>query len=178
MSGGSVAKILLQNAGAYRVRALTRNPDSAAATELQDLGAELFQADLNSENEVNAAFEGCWGVFAVTNSYDPVSGVDYTHKQWLTSEQAVIAKPALEEEQGRIMARAAKKAAVHCCIWSTLPSSLEFSNGEIDAFIYECTSCASSLLYVADPASKASCGQVHCRSRLTGDFCTYWNLLR
>ena len=72
MSGGSVAKILLQNPKEYHVRALTRNPDSAAAKELQELGAELCKADLNHESEVDAAFQGCWGVFAVTNSYDPV----------------------------------------------------------------------------------------------------------
>lgn len=64
---------------------------------------------------------------------------------FLTSTQAVIANPALEEEQGKIMARAAKKAGVHCYLWSTLPSSLEFSNGEIDAFIYECMSCSPLL---------------------------------
>ena len=72
MSGGSVAKTLLQDSETYQVRALTRNTESPAARELQGLGAELFKADLNHESEVDAAFEGCWGVFAVTNSYDPV----------------------------------------------------------------------------------------------------------
>jgi hypothetical protein len=44
------------------------------AAALRDLGAEIFEADLNNEDQVNAALRDCWGVFAVTNSYATVSG--------------------------------------------------------------------------------------------------------
>ena len=71
--GGSVAKLLLQYPDQYKVRAVTRRPDSDAATQLRDLGAEVVKADLNVEIEVAEAVKGCWGVFAVTSSYDAVS---------------------------------------------------------------------------------------------------------
>ena len=71
--GGSVAKLLLKFPDDYNVRAITRNPDSSAARALKDLGAELVKTDLNDEAQVNKALEGCWGVFAVTNSYAAVS---------------------------------------------------------------------------------------------------------
>ena len=70
--GGSVAKLLLQSPGQYKVRAVTRNPDSVPAKGLRDLGAEIVKADLNVENEVHEALKDCWGVFAVTNSYAAV----------------------------------------------------------------------------------------------------------
>ena len=70
--GGSVAKFLLQFPDTYRIRAVTRRPESAEATFLRELGAEVDKADLSIEAEVNEAVSGCWGVFAVTNSYDPV----------------------------------------------------------------------------------------------------------
>ena len=51
--------------------------------------------------------------------------------------QAIVANPALEEEQGRIMARAALKAGAMCYVWSTLPSAKQMSANAVNAFIYE-----------------------------------------
>jgi hypothetical protein len=53
---------------------VTRRPHSMEAAALRDLGAEIYEADLNIEDQVNAALRDCWGVFAVTNSYATVSG--------------------------------------------------------------------------------------------------------
>lgn len=55
------------------MRALTRDPASAAAQELAKLGAEVVRADLTVPADVTAALKDCWGVFGVTNFYDPVS---------------------------------------------------------------------------------------------------------
>ncbi len=71
-----MAKLLLRYSDEYKVRALTRRPYSQEAKALRDSGAEVVKADLNVEDEVNLAFEGCWGVFAVTSSYDPVFQFD------------------------------------------------------------------------------------------------------
>ena len=59
--------------------------------------------------------------------------------------QDVIANPGLEEEQGRVLARASLKAGVQCFLWSTLPSAKQMSNGELDVFIYECMAPVPSL---------------------------------
>ncbi|KAK5217546.1 hypothetical protein LTR47_006123 [Exophiala xenobiotica] len=121
ISGGSVAKLLLQYPDQYAVRALTRNPSSAAARKLSEAGAEVVQGDLTDPSTLPAAFDGCWGAFVVTNFYDSDIKDD----------------PASEEEQGKNAARAALDAGVQCFVWSTLPSSLGISKGEVCCEIYE-----------------------------------------
>lgn len=39
---------------------------------LKKLGAEVVRADLTIPSDVDAALQGCWGVFGVTNFYDSV----------------------------------------------------------------------------------------------------------
>lgn len=67
-----MAKYLLKFPEEYTVRALTRDPSSSAAVALKKLGAEVVRADLTIPSEVDAALQGCWGVFGVTNFYDSV----------------------------------------------------------------------------------------------------------
>src|ERR1700742_4417179 len=76
-AGGSVAKLLLQHPNEYKVRAVTRNPDSEASRKLAELGAEVVRGDLTDASTLDAAFKGCWGAFVVTNFYDSVSGPSY-----------------------------------------------------------------------------------------------------
>lgn len=70
--GGSVAKLLLKYPKEYRVRAITRDAHSIPSKALEDLGAEIVQADLTKPETLPAAVDGCWGVFGVTNFYDAV----------------------------------------------------------------------------------------------------------
>lgn len=65
-----MAKFLLQHPDEYKVRAVTRNPDSDAAKALQAKGAEVVQADLTVPSSLPQALQGCWGIFGVTNFYD------------------------------------------------------------------------------------------------------------
>ncbi|KAL2012623.1 hypothetical protein VTN00DRAFT_148 [Thermoascus crustaceus] len=119
--GGSVAKLLLQSPNEYRVRALTRNPDSEAAKELAKLGAEIVKADLTIASDIAPALRGCWGVFAVTNFYDP----------------KILDDPVSEERQGKDLAKAALEENVQCFVWSSLPSSSKLSDGKLISRIYE-----------------------------------------
>lgn len=70
--GGSVARSLLQNAE-FKVRAITRNPNSEASQKLATLGAEVVRADGFNSDEILAAFQGSWGAFVNLNSDDKVS---------------------------------------------------------------------------------------------------------
>ncbi len=64
--GGAVARALL--AKGYTVRAVTRNPDSPKAKELQAKGAELVQVkNMDDVASLEAAIKGAYGVFLVTN---------------------------------------------------------------------------------------------------------------
>lgn len=72
--GGSVIQSLLQNKSqSFKIRGITRNPDSEKAKGLASQGVEVVKADGLVKEEVVEAFRGSWGVFANTNSDDPVS---------------------------------------------------------------------------------------------------------
>lgn len=101
--GGAVVRALADG-GAFRVRAITRNPAGYAGP-----ADEAVQADFNDPASLEAAFAGAYGVFAVSNFAD--SGID-------------------ETTQGRTMVEAAAKAGVRHFVWSTLPDVEVLSSGE------------------------------------------------
>jgi uncharacterized protein YbjT (DUF2867 family) len=99
--GGAVARELL--ARRYRVRAMTRKPDSEKAQELADLKAEIVQGDFNDTASLTKAVEGVWGVFAVHDSWE--------------------AGPQREVEQGTRFARLCRDAGVSHFVYSSVASA-------------------------------------------------------
>ncbi|MFD0764544.1 NmrA/HSCARG family protein [Mucilaginibacter lutimaris] len=71
--GGAVAAALLKS-GSWSVTALTRDPGSAAAKALADLGAEVLKADLLNMRSLREAFRGAQGVFCVTQPWSSDKG--------------------------------------------------------------------------------------------------------
>jgi uncharacterized protein YbjT (DUF2867 family) len=63
--GGAVARHLL--ADGWRVRGMTRSPDSPAARQLATLGAEVVRADMAAPDAMRKACAGAHGVFSVQN---------------------------------------------------------------------------------------------------------------
>jgi uncharacterized protein YbjT (DUF2867 family) len=63
--GSAVCRHLLRDG--WRVRALTRNPSSAAARTLADQGAEVHQVDSEDIGSLRRAFRDVQGVFNVQN---------------------------------------------------------------------------------------------------------------
>lgn len=113
--GGLVEAILADADRQFRVRALTRNVNSAAARELAAAGAEVIEADLDDGASMRRAFDGAHGVFLVTNYWAELSAED----------QARRTRAARELEQVDIAALAAKQAGVSHVIWSTLEDTRE-----------------------------------------------------
>jgi uncharacterized protein YbjT (DUF2867 family) len=103
LQGGAVVRAL-QASGQFKVRALTRNP--AKHSQLAD---EVVQADLNHPDTLKAAFAGAYGVYLVTNPWEP--GTD-------------------ERKQALAAVHAAKAAGVQHFIWSTLPNVEAISRGK------------------------------------------------
>jgi uncharacterized protein YbjT (DUF2867 family) len=66
--GGAAARHLLESG--IGVRALARRPEQAAAAELERLGAEVVQGDLDDSASVERALEGVYGVFSVQNFWE------------------------------------------------------------------------------------------------------------
>jgi uncharacterized protein YbjT (DUF2867 family) len=99
--GGAVAKEVLSKG--YNVRAMTRKPDSEKAKELAKLGAEVVYGDLDNSESIEKALEGCWGTFAIQNTWE--AGVEK------------------EEEQGKRFAEIAKKKDIQFYFYTSVASA-------------------------------------------------------
>ncbi|HVQ29117.1 MAG TPA: NmrA/HSCARG family protein [Vicinamibacteria bacterium] len=99
--GGLVRAILADPASGFAVRALTRDPGSDKARQLQALGAEVVAADVDDVESLKRAFRGAHGAYCVTFFWDHFS-------------------PEKEQAQAEAMAQAAKETGVAHVIWSTL----------------------------------------------------------
>lgn len=99
--GGAVAKELL-NKG-FKVKGMTRNPESENAKALAELGVEIVKGDLDDAASLENALKDVWGAFAVQNTWE--AGVEK------------------EEEQGKRFAEVAKKAGVQHYVYSSVGSA-------------------------------------------------------
>jgi uncharacterized protein YbjT (DUF2867 family) len=99
--GGVVQAILNDKASPFRVRAITRDPSSAAGKALAAQGAEVVAADLADPKSLDRAFAGAHGVYCVTFYWAHMN-------------------PDKETADARAMADAAKRAGTKHVIWSTL----------------------------------------------------------
>lgn len=102
--GGGVVRILQARSG-FTVRALTRDPAKHSG-----IGDRVVEADLNRPETLEPAFEGAYGVFAVTNFWEP-GDVD----------EIAEATAAIE---------VARNAGVQHFGWSTLPNVELISRGK------------------------------------------------
>ena len=59
-----MVKALLES-GKYRVRGVTRNPDSDRAQTLKDAGVELVKAEQHNCEEMKSALEGAYAAYVV-----------------------------------------------------------------------------------------------------------------
>src|SRR4051812_24659180 len=106
--GGGLARAILDDKfSQFGLRALTRDPNSDKAKALADAGAEVVAADIDDVKSLRKAFDGANGAFCVTFFWDHL-------------------KPEKELAHARNMAQAAKDAAVHHVIWSTLEDTRKF----------------------------------------------------
>lgn len=99
--GGVVRAIIDDKSGEFIARAITRNVSSDKAKALADLGVEIVAADMDSTESLSKAFQGAYGVFAVTNFWEHFS-------------------PEKEIEQAKNIAEAASATHVKHVIWSSL----------------------------------------------------------
>ena len=67
LQGGAVARLLLDKG--HHVRALTRKPGSAAATNLVSSGAEVWQGDLTDAESVQEAAKGADAFFLMATPF-------------------------------------------------------------------------------------------------------------
>lgn len=106
--GGSLARAILGDPQhRFRVRAVTRRPDSQAAQALAHAGAQIVPADLDDPDSLRRAMRGADGAYCVTNFWEHGSA-------------------DRELRQARNLAAAAEGARVGHVVWSTLEDTREF----------------------------------------------------
>ena len=99
--GGAVAQALLGTG--FRLRGLTRQPESERATTLARNGVDIVKGDLDDEATLRRALTGAWGVFGVQNTWE--AGVER------------------EEVQGKRLATLAREAGVEHYVYTSVGSA-------------------------------------------------------
>jgi uncharacterized protein YbjT (DUF2867 family) len=99
--GGAVARAL--KGSRFRLRGLTRKPESERAAVLARDGVEIVKGDLDDEATLRRALAGVWGVFGVQNSWE--AGVEG------------------EEAQGKRLATLARETGVEHYVYSSVGSA-------------------------------------------------------
>ena len=99
--GGAVARAL-QSSG-FRLRGMTRNPESAPAATLARHGVDVVKGDLDDEAALRRALTGAWGVFGVQNTWE--AGVER------------------EEAQGNRLATLAREVGVEHFVYTSVGSA-------------------------------------------------------
>ena len=99
--GGAIAHQLLSSG--CRVRAMTRNPQSAGSKALAAMGAELVKGDFDDPESLEYALKGVWGAYSVQNTW--MAGV------------------AAEEEYGKRFAEIARKMDIGHFVYSSVGSA-------------------------------------------------------
>ena len=100
--GGGLAHAILNDKNSeFAVRAVTRDPNSDKAKELEKMGAEVVTGDIDDMEQLKRIMEGAYGAFCVTFFWAHFS-------------------PEKEMAEAKHMATAAKEANLKHVIWSTL----------------------------------------------------------
>jgi len=99
--GGAVARAL--KGSGFRLRGLTRKPESEHAVVLARDGVEIVKGDLDDEATLRRTLAGVWGVFGVQNSWE--AGVEG------------------EEAQGKRLATLARETGVEHYVYTSVGSA-------------------------------------------------------
>jgi hypothetical protein len=131
--GGSVARTFLQDP-AWRIRGLTRDPQSPSARDLAAQGVEMVHADLHDPATLRDVFKGANLVFSVTDFWKPFfDPKDQARAKELGKSMGRYAYE-LEVEQGQNIADALAKHADNLddvgFVASTLCNARESSKGK------------------------------------------------
>ncbi|XP_071975775.1 nmrA-like family domain-containing protein 1 [Engystomops pustulosus] len=115
--GGSVVGALLKDRS-FAVRAVTRDASKPAAVKLKESGAEVVSADLDNEKSLEAALNGAYGAFIVTNFWDHFS-------------------KDKEVKQGKSIADLCKRLGLHHVIYSGLENVNKLTGGKLEVLHFD-----------------------------------------
>ncbi|KAL6822643.1 hypothetical protein J3E69DRAFT_381835 [Trichoderma sp. SZMC 28015] len=117
----------LKKHGSYKIRGLTRRPESDAAAALKKQGVEVVRVDVNDYASLVSAFAGSHFIFGVTDFFE----------LFATSEDADKAMDT-EIQQGKNLANAAEATpTLEHYVWSNLPGASVKSGGRMKVPHYD-----------------------------------------
>ena len=103
--GGALVRAL--GGAGFRLRAMTRKPESDAARALAARGVEVVRGDLDDEASLSRPLEGVWGMFAVQNTWEAGVEKEETQGKRFARVAARRGRPALRLHVSRLRARRA-----------------------------------------------------------------------
>ncbi|KAF4993234.1 hypothetical protein FGRMN_6598 [Fusarium graminum] len=127
VQGGSVAKTFLELPG-WHVRALTRGSTSPKAQALQNLGAEIVEADMADAESLVKAFDGAHAIFVNTDFWAPYMSALADGKDQATSQQIGYDTEELHVKNATYAA--SKTSTLEKYIYSALGPMKEVSKGK------------------------------------------------
>ncbi|EFY94929.2 NmrA-like family protein [Metarhizium robertsii] len=101
----------------YRLRAVTRSPDSAKSLAYRKNGVEVVWGDLNDLESLKTAVKGSYGVFGMTDYWS-------------------IHSKDIEMQQGKKLFEAVKAEGVRHYVWSSLPWAEKLTGGKLTQLPY------------------------------------------
>jgi hypothetical protein len=129
--GGSVAHTFL-NLPNWKVRAITRDPSSAAAQALAAHGADVVQADLSDTSSLSKAFQNAHAIFLNTDfwtTYRPLMANAAKLGQGQPDPSEVAWQTEVSHGKNAALA-AAKVPTLERLVYSALPSMRKLSGGK------------------------------------------------
>ncbi|KAJ3550033.1 hypothetical protein NM208_g205 [Fusarium decemcellulare] len=119
--GSSVARSLHDNPD-FHARVLSRDPTGDKAQVLVKEGIEVVKCDNWNAEDLQRAFDGCWGVYINIDSDAP------NFKQR-------IGPP--EREMGKTVIDAAVKAGVKHAVHASLPAASKLTDGKVPLLAFD-----------------------------------------
>jgi uncharacterized protein YbjT (DUF2867 family) len=127
--GNAVAKRLLQ--AGWRIRAVTRNPKSAKAQALSELGAELMMADFDDFASLVKVLENSYGVYSVQPALTAPGdvgqarwGIAVADAAWTVQVQHFVYASAVIDRAKGILGLGSKRAIEERIAELSLPTTI------------------------------------------------------
>jgi NmrA-like family len=129
--GGSVVShFLSQEPQPYRLRGITRDPDSAASKALIEKGVEMVAGNLDDPPSLLQAFREANTIFSVTDYWRSFSDTEHRAKAAAASKSMPLYSYEYEMQQGKnVFDAAAKTDSLDRLVFSSLSNASKWSRG-------------------------------------------------
>ena len=150
--GGAVLRHFAEHYHDFKLRGITRKPDSAASEALKAISVQMLQADLHDTASLRRAFDGATHIFANIDSVELIMSGIQDPSALAPGQTPFTYGAKLEEQLGvNLISAAAKTPTLKRIIWSTLPSPTKCSQGKYTSVSHFDVKATIADLFLANP---------------------------